>query len=177
MAVQAEAPEAAAGREADSGEVEAPPPPPPPCRFGLGCVRAECVYDHPPGWVAASLPCRSGGRCRRTRCPFEHPFDHDFEWCIFGPGCAEKGCVFDHDRSRSPPAARARPCRYRGDCCVRTCPFAHPPGWSPVLVARSLYARNVELAEAEGGPPPCRFGRACLLPGCAYGHPPPLRGA
>ncbi|THH33030.1 hypothetical protein EUX98_g1148 [Antrodiella citrinella] len=41
------------------------------CRFGNGCTRPNCTFQHPNRAPAA--PCRFGTACTRANCPFTHP--------------------------------------------------------------------------------------------------------
>merc|ERR1712194_369240 len=47
-----------------------------PCRFGLGCKRPGCWYEHPCGHIVENvelIPCRFGVECTRMDCYFTHP--------------------------------------------------------------------------------------------------------
>ncbi|KAH9976202.1 hypothetical protein BGW80DRAFT_1291913 [Lactifluus volemus] len=64
----------------------APPIPTPPpqssvhCRYGAGCTRRDCTFQHPASRKlgnsrpqAQATPCRFGAGCTRATCPFQHP--------------------------------------------------------------------------------------------------------
>lgn len=42
-----------------------------PCRFGNGCTRPNCPYQHPHRQGAQA--CRFGAACTRATCTFQHP--------------------------------------------------------------------------------------------------------
>lgn len=51
------------------------------CRYGAGCTRRDCAFQHPTSRKlpssrppqAQATPCRFGAACTRTACPFQHP--------------------------------------------------------------------------------------------------------
>ncbi|KAH9050934.1 polyadenylated RNA binding protein [Lactarius deliciosus] len=51
------------------------------CRYGAGCTRRDCAFQHPASRAklgnnrpqSQAAPCRFGAGCTRATCPFQHP--------------------------------------------------------------------------------------------------------
>jgi len=50
------------------------------CRYGAGCTRRDCTFQHPPSRKLGTsrpqtqaTPCRFGAACTRANCQFQHP--------------------------------------------------------------------------------------------------------
>lgn len=89
-----------------------------PCKFGLGCSRRDCTFQHPDGWDPSKItrtsdrlerPCRFGVKCGRIDCFFQHPDGWDpakvltarpMRDCRLGRSCTFRGCFYAHPDGR-----------------------------------------------------------------------------
>eukprot|EP00698_Gefionella_okellyi_P001901 TRINITY_DN11754_c0_g1_i1.p1 TRINITY_DN11754_c0_g1~~TRINITY_DN11754_c0_g1_i1.p1 ORF type:complete len:470 (+),score=48.79 TRINITY_DN11754_c0_g1_i1:72-1481(+) len=62
------------------------------CKFGTGCTRAGCAFQHP---SRADVPCRYSANCSNEACGFQHPKGRGIP-CRFGEQCTNRKCEYQH---------------------------------------------------------------------------------
>merc|ERR1711957_863975 len=87
------------------------------CKFGAGCSRRDCTFQHPDGWDPSKVS-RTGDRLERL--------------CKFAEKCSRVDCFFQHpegwDPSKNLDARPMRECRIGRSCTFKGCFYTHPDG-------------------------------------------------
>lgn len=99
------------------------------CRFGSECIRADCGFTHPPGYIPGP---KAGGAAAPAGSPSNAESKPAAAASASASGSARREKPARADREKREP----RPCKFGAQCPKADCKFVHPAGWDAAEIKR-----------------------------------------